>query len=187
MALYTGTFEPYQRLDLLTEAAALLRVIHPAARILVVGGASGQVEQARQRGAVTGSPMIFTGQRPTQEIPGFVAACDVLVWPRTSGTNTPLKIYSYLRSGRPIVATDLRTHTQVLNSDTALLVPPEANGARLRAGSPHRSSGGTGSPGRPPRARSPPHATVPRRASRGQRQPTNVCSREPAAAGANLA
>ena len=126
VALYTGTFEPYQGLDLLTEAAAVLRVTHPAARILVVGGASGQVEQARQRAAVTGSPMIFTGQRPAQEIPGFVAACDVLVSPRTSGTNTPLKIYSYLRSGRPIVATDLRTHTQVLNSDTALLVPPEA-------------------------------------------------------------
>ena len=126
VALYTGTFEPYQGLDLLTEAAAVLRVTHPAARILVVGGASGQVEQARQRAAATGSPMIFTGQRPAQEIPGFVAACDVLVSPRTSGTNTPLKIYSYLRSGRPIVATDLRTHTQVLNSDTALLVTPEA-------------------------------------------------------------
>ena len=126
VVLYTGTFEPYQGLDLLTEAAAVLRVTHPAARILVVGGASGQVEQARQRAEVTGSPMIFTGQRPAQEIPAFVAACDILVSPRTSGTNTPLKIYSYLRSGRPIVATDLRTHTQVLNSDTALLVPPEA-------------------------------------------------------------
>ena len=56
----------------------------------------------------------------------------MLVSPRTSGTNTPLKIYSYLRSGRPIVATDLRTHTQVLDAGTALLVPPEA--AALAAG-----------------------------------------------------
>jgi len=47
------------------------------------------------------------------------------VSPRVSGTNTPLKIYSYLRSGRPIVATDLRTHTQVLTPETAELVPPE--------------------------------------------------------------
>ena len=35
----------------------------------------------------------------------------MLVSPRSRGTNTPLKIYQYLRSGRPIVATRLLTHT----------------------------------------------------------------------------
>jgi glycosyltransferase involved in cell wall biosynthesis len=49
----------------------------------------------------------------------------VLVSPRIRGTNTPLKVYSYLRSGRPIVATDLVTHTQVLTPEIAMLVPPE--------------------------------------------------------------
>ena len=43
----------------------------------------------------------------------------MLVSPRIRGTNTPLKIYSYLRSGRPIVATNLLTHTQVLTPDVA--------------------------------------------------------------------
>ncbi len=46
--------------------------------------------------------------------------------PRIAGTNTPLKIYSYLRAGKPIVATDLLTHTQVLDRSTALLVRPDA-------------------------------------------------------------
>ena len=69
--------------------------------------------------------MVFAGQRPAVEIPAFVEAADVLVSPRIAGTNTPLKIYSYLRSGRPIVATDLRTHTQVLDDQTAVLVPPD--------------------------------------------------------------
>ncbi len=59
--------------------------------------------------------VIFTGQRPAEEIPRYLDAATVLVSPRASGTNTPLKIYQYLRSGRPIVATRLRTHTQVLN------------------------------------------------------------------------
>ena len=45
----------------------------------------------------------------------------MLVSPRSSGTNTPLKIYQYLRSGRPIVATRLLTHTQVLDDDVAYL------------------------------------------------------------------
>ena len=59
--------------------------------------------------------MIFAGQRPADEIPAFLDAADALVSPRSSGTNTPLKIYQYLRSGRPIVATRLLTHTQVLD------------------------------------------------------------------------
>ncbi len=126
LVLYTGTFEPYQGLDLLLAAAALLGTTHPDARILLVGGAPDQVARARREADGGGSNLVFTGQRPAAEIPGFVAACDILVSPRTSGTNTPLKIYSYLRSGRPIVATRLRTHTQVLDPETALLVPPDA-------------------------------------------------------------
>ena len=35
--------------------------------------------------------------------------------------NTPLKIYSYLRSGKPIVATNHTTHSQVLNEKVAVL------------------------------------------------------------------
>ena len=125
VVLYTGTFEPYQGLDLLIDAAAVLGVTHPRARVLVVGGTRDQVAEASRQAETFESRLIFTGQRPAHEIPAFLAACDILVSPRTSGTNTPLKIYSYLRSGRPIVATALRTHTQVLDSDTALLVPPE--------------------------------------------------------------
>ncbi len=69
--------------------------------------------------------MVFTGQQPAKEIPGFVQAADLLVSPRIRGTNTPLKIYSYLRSGKPIVATNLLTHTQVLTPEIAMLVDPK--------------------------------------------------------------
>jgi glycosyltransferase involved in cell wall biosynthesis len=126
VALYTGTFEPYQGLDLLRDAAARLAATHPQARVVVVGGEPEQVVAAREAASRAGARMVFVGQRPPHEIPHFIEASDVLVSPRITGTNTPLKIYSYLRSGRPIVATDLLTHTQVLGPDTALLVPPEA-------------------------------------------------------------
>ena len=72
--------------------------------------------------------MIFAGQRPAEDIPLFLDAADVLVSPRSTGTNTPLKIYQYLRSGRPIVATRLLTHTQVLNDDVAILTPATPEG-----------------------------------------------------------
>jgi glycosyltransferase involved in cell wall biosynthesis len=127
LALYTGTFEAYQGVDLLIEAAAILARSRPQARILVVGGEPQQVDRARARAREQGAAdvMVFTGQQPAREIPSFVQACDVLVSPRIRGTNTPLKIYSYLRSGRPILATNLLTHTQVLTPDIAALVTPE--------------------------------------------------------------
>ena len=52
----------------------------------------------------------------------------MLVSPRSLGTNTPLKIYQYLRSGRPIVATRLLTHTQVLDDDVAILTAATPDG-----------------------------------------------------------
>lgn len=127
LALYTGTFEPYQGVDLLIDAAAILARTHPHARVLVVGGEPGQVSAGRAAAEARGAAavVVFTGQQPARDIPAFVDACDILVSPRIRGTNTPLKIYSYLRSGKPIVATNLRTHTQVLSSDVARLVPPE--------------------------------------------------------------
>ncbi len=124
--LYTGTFEPYQGLDLLIDAAARLSSMHPGARVLVVGGTPAQVSRVRERADAAAPNMIFTGHQPATEIPAFVRAADILVSPRIRGTNTPLKLYSYLRSGRPIVATNLRTHTQVLDQRIARLVPPEA-------------------------------------------------------------
>ncbi len=127
LALYTGTFEAYQGVDLLIDAAAIIAARRPDARVLVVGGEPAQVAAAKTKADARGASgvMIFTGQQPAKEIPGFVQAADLLVSPRVRGTNTPLKIYSYLRSGKPIVATNLLTHTQVLTPEIAKLVVPE--------------------------------------------------------------
>ena len=126
LALYTGTFEAYQGVDMLIDAVALIAKRRPDARVLVVGGEPAQVELAKARAASAGAAgsMIFTGQQPAREIPGFVQAADLLVSPRIRGTNTPLKIYSYLRSGKPIIATNLLTHTQVLSPEFSKLVDP---------------------------------------------------------------
>jgi len=60
-------------------------------------------------------------------MPGFMTMASVLVSPRVKGTNTALKIYTYMQSGRPIVATRLPTHTQVLDDSCAILVLPQAD------------------------------------------------------------
>jgi glycosyltransferase involved in cell wall biosynthesis len=128
--LYTGTFEAYQGLDLLFAAMKDVLRTRPEARLLLAGGRPAQVEQARRETHALGlgEAVIFAGERPADEIPAFLDAADVLVSPRSRGTNTPLKIYQYLRSGRAIVATRLLTHTQVLDDSVSILTPPTADG-----------------------------------------------------------
>jgi glycosyltransferase involved in cell wall biosynthesis len=128
VVLYTGTFEAYQGLDLLFDAMAIVRARRPDARLLLAGGKPPQVSKAQDaaRAAGIGDATIFAGERPATEIPAYLAMCDVLVSPRSKGTNTPLKIYQYLRSGKPIVATRLLTHTQVLSDETAILTGASA-------------------------------------------------------------
>jgi glycosyltransferase involved in cell wall biosynthesis len=134
VALYTGTFEAYQGLDLLFNAAAIVAKARPEIRFVLAGGRPEQVEQARSEAAARGlsGQVVFAGQRPADEIPEFLAAADVLLSPRSQGTNTPLKIYQYLRSGRPIVATRLLTHTQVLDDEVSFLT--EATAEAFAAG-----------------------------------------------------
>jgi glycosyltransferase involved in cell wall biosynthesis len=137
VVLYTGTFEAYQGLDLLFASMQTVIAARPDTRLVLAGGRPEQIEAARGQAAAAGiaETVIFAGQRPAEEIPAFLDAADVLVSPRSLGTNTPLKIYQYLRSGRPIVATRLVTHTQVLDDDVAFLTDatPEAFGAGVLA------------------------------------------------------
>ena len=128
VVLYTGTFEAYQGLDLLLAAMALVRGRRPDARLLLAGGKPDQVRRAQEQARVSGigDMTLFAGERPASDIPAYLLAADVLVSPRSRGTNTPLKIYQYLRSGKAIVATRLLTHTQVLDDDTAFLTGASA-------------------------------------------------------------
>ena len=130
LILYTGTFEAYQGLDLLFDAAKTVAATRPDARFLLAGGRPAQIAAAEREVAARGlaDRVIFAGERPADHIPQFLDAADVLVSPRSRGTNTPLKIYQYLRAGRVIVATRLLTHTQVLSDEVAILTEPTPEG-----------------------------------------------------------
>jgi glycosyltransferase involved in cell wall biosynthesis len=134
MVLYTGTFEPYQGIDLLLEAFVTVASQSTDAHLVLVGGRPHQVAQYQAKAVELGigSRTTFVGQVHPSRIPAFIHGAELIVSPRSSGTNTPLKIYGYLRSGRPIVATNLHTHTQTLNSRVSELVP--ATPAGLAAG-----------------------------------------------------
>jgi glycosyltransferase involved in cell wall biosynthesis len=120
VVLYTGNFEPYQGVALLVEASAGV----PAAQFLFVGGEPGEVASLKGKGG----RCVFAGKRPPSELPLFLALADLVVSPRARGSNTPFKIYTYLASGKPLVATRIETHTQLLDDRLAILVEPTAEG-----------------------------------------------------------
>jgi glycosyltransferase involved in cell wall biosynthesis len=127
VVLYTGTFEHYQGIDLLMESIpAVVRSI-PDIMFLLIGGDRKNVERYLKKSkelSIEENVSIMEKVAP-EEVVRYFEIADVLVSPRSSGTNTPLKIYSYLRSGKPIVATNLTSHTQVLNADIAILTDPK--------------------------------------------------------------
>lgn len=139
IVLYTGNFEAYQGIELLLDGFAdMLRSqmqdtsTAPNAVLLLVGGGnststavSKYIDYARTLGIT--DRVIFAGQRGLGEIAVFMDMADVLVSPRIQGDNTPLKIYSYMLAGKIIVATRIRSHTQVLADENALLADPNPN------------------------------------------------------------
>ncbi len=125
--LYYGTFEPYQGLELLIDSAQyLFQNNNVDVQYVLVGGVEKQIEKYRSLVANKGlAPrFVFTGHVQPNTIPVFIQLAHVLVSPRLGGSNSPLKIYSYLRSGKPIVATRHITHTQVLDDNVAQLADP---------------------------------------------------------------
>ncbi len=126
IVLYTGTLESYQGLDLLMAAAPGVVSRVPDVRFVIVGGTAQQISglQDLARQHQVDSAMLFVPAVPPTEVFTYHRIADVLVTTRSKGTNTPLKVYQYLRAGRPVVATDIRSHTQVFNRDCAELVKP---------------------------------------------------------------
>jgi glycosyltransferase involved in cell wall biosynthesis len=131
--LYAGTFEPYQGLPLLLDAVEVVRDRVPDAVFVLVGG-SGESAEVVEREVVRrrlGGGVRLLGRKPREQMPDYLAMADVLVSPRSYGDNLPLKVFDYLASGRPIVATDMPAHRSVLDDSRAVLTEPSAVGLGL--------------------------------------------------------
>jgi glycosyltransferase involved in cell wall biosynthesis len=124
--VYTGTYERYQGLDMALECVKRVRERYPNVIFTFVGAKVQQArewtEKAREMGL--GDHSLFLDVVPPEDSMIYLACASVLISPRLDGTSTPLKIYSYLHAEKPIIATSITSHTQVLTDDTALLVAP---------------------------------------------------------------
>ncbi len=126
LLMYIGNLESYQGIDLLLESFALARTQKCQAHLVIIGGIPTDIEKYRQRciDLNIDRSVLFLGQQPVTAIGGFMQQADILLSPRIQGTNTPMKLFSYLDSGIAVLATDLPTHTQVVTDKIAYLASP---------------------------------------------------------------
>lgn len=124
--MYVGNLERYQGTDLLLEAFALASEQAPLARLVVIGGSPDHIRAYQRMASRLGisQSAFFIGPRPVSQLGAYLAQADILLSPRIQGKNTPMKIYSYLDADKPLLATRLPTHTQVLDDEISLLTDP---------------------------------------------------------------
>jgi len=124
--MYIGNLEKHQGIHLLIESFAMVIKKQEDVSLVIIGGSESDVEHYKEFAGRFNvlKKMYFLGTRPPEELSGFLKEADILVSSRIRGNNTPMKIYSYLLSGKPIVATRCYTHTQVLTDEVSVLTNP---------------------------------------------------------------
>jgi glycosyltransferase involved in cell wall biosynthesis len=118
VAVYTGRVNVEKGAGVLLDAAVLL----DEWKVVLVGRVYERAFLERRPASV-----LFTGFVPPRHVPTYLAAADVLVLPSTdqlpyAAYTSPLKLFEYMASGRPIIASDLPALREVLrHEENALL------------------------------------------------------------------
>lgn len=123
---YTGnlSFHDWKGVDIMLKSLKYL----PGVACLLIGG--DPAEKAEIKSRYPAADIIITGRKNHSEIPAYLRAADALILPNKTGNQTsayytsPLKLFEYMASERPIVASDLPSIREVLNENNAILVEP---------------------------------------------------------------
>lgn len=141
LAGYTGHLYRGRGMELMLAAAACL----PEVVFLLVGGEPKEVERLRAQVWQQGlGNVILTGFIPNAELPVYQAACDMLLMPyqqrvaASSGGDiarylSPMKLFEYMASGRPILCSDLPVLREVLEQDFTIFLPSDEVGSWVAA------------------------------------------------------
>lgn len=129
IAMYIGNLEHYQGIDLMLEGVAKVNS-KVNFSIAIIGGNPESIMyyENKSKNLFIDQKINFLGTRSLDQLPFLLEQADILVSPRTKGKNTPMKVYSYLASGVPVLATNIDSHTQAMSDKEAKLFNPTPEG-----------------------------------------------------------
>lgn len=122
--MYAGGIS--EKLD--TRLLVLIADAQPGWTIILIGGIYPGVDQVGLKKLSSLANVKLIGKQPFNELPRWFAAADICLLPYVAGENThyrsPLKLYEYLATGRPIVSTP---HPEVDEfAQLVSIAPPES-------------------------------------------------------------
>ncbi len=98
---------------------------------LIAGGPGSEISRLQAEYPTLVERVRFLGSIPHTSIPTLLATADVLVYPAPKSDHpfyrrdtSPLKLYEYMASRRSIVSADLEPLRDIIDAETATLVPP---------------------------------------------------------------
>lgn len=120
--LYTGHLFSWKGVDTLLESAKYLSENQV---IYFVGGTEEDIESFKKEkeSLGIGDAVVIAGRKPHDEIPLWQRAADILVLPNTAKEEaskyetSPVKLFEYMASGTPIVASDLPSIRNIVNEN----------------------------------------------------------------------
>ena len=130
--MYTGGLYDWKGIFVLAEASALFPDLH----FVFIGGMPWDVLSFTKKYSERRN-IIIRGYEPHNKIPLYLRAADVLVLPNSrvskdkifsahsEADTSPIKLFEYMASGTPIVASDLPSIREILNKKNAILVKPD--------------------------------------------------------------
>jgi glycosyltransferase involved in cell wall biosynthesis len=127
IVLYTGHLYKWKGVDVLAEAA---KNLPENIDVYFVGGVKEDVESFKDKYSGIKNIKII-GQRSHSEIPYWLKSADLLILPNSGKEDiskywtSPLKLFEYMASGTPIIASDLPSIREILNDNNAVLVLPD--------------------------------------------------------------
>ena len=121
--LYMGNLEKYQGVYLLVDAFKTVEESGSNAALLVVGGGNKDFETLKKITAESKLKNIYIySQQPLEKMPTYLKFSDIVLSPRLRGTNIPYKIYPYIKMGKPLIATNISSHSLILENNTNVLM-----------------------------------------------------------------
>lgn len=125
IVLYTGHLYLWKGADVLAQASRFLK---DNIAVYFVGGTKKHVQEFRQK--YSASRIKIMGHQPYGQIPLWLKSADVLILPNSakqkiSHWTSPIKMFEYMASKRPIVASDIGSIREILNENNVFLVEPD--------------------------------------------------------------
>lgn len=126
LVCFVGSFAVYQGVELMFAAIPKVVETSPLTRFVIIGGNTQEVQKWKKHFQKLGisDNLTFLGKVPPDNLPDYLAASDILLSPRSSGVNTPLKLLDYFKAGRAVVATDIPSNRLILNEANSILSVP---------------------------------------------------------------